>query len=175
MPTNDAPMQVSKTTARLIALLGSRDATGLRKYGQTLDRPDLSLEDWLQHMTEELLDAAGYAQAALRTLREGGGLQTVVETHPRPRITLTLEQIIDLAEFAGLNVAKDTEDDADTEYHVYNCPPEGVLNEGEPGDAGSRAHYEYVVVSGEYPDEGCVGLGPEVIPTGGHSPPVIAR
>ena len=58
--------QVSENTARLIGLLQHRDAVGREKYGVTLDRDDLSLSVWLQHMTEELLDGAGYAQAALR-------------------------------------------------------------------------------------------------------------
>ena len=62
--------EVSETTARLIDLLVARDQAGRAKYGTTLDRTDLSLDDWLQHMTEELLDAAGYAQAALRTHEE---------------------------------------------------------------------------------------------------------
>lgn len=64
----NAGADVSATTTRLIDLLRTRDAVGLSKYGVTLDRGDLSLADWLQHMTEELLDGAGYAQAALRQL-----------------------------------------------------------------------------------------------------------
>lgn len=56
----------SDTTNSLIELLARRDAHGKAKYGTSLDRSDLSLADWLQHMTEELLDAAGYAQAAKR-------------------------------------------------------------------------------------------------------------
>ena len=59
---------VSATTTALIDMLRQRDAAGLKKYGTTLDRTDLSLADWLQHMTEEMLDSAGYAQAALRVL-----------------------------------------------------------------------------------------------------------
>lgn len=64
--------QVSATTQRLIDLLIERDQAGLAKYGTTLDRTDLSHTDWLQHQTEELLDAAGYAQAAVRTYQEQG-------------------------------------------------------------------------------------------------------
>lgn len=64
--------QVSATTQRLIDLLIERDQAGLAKYGTTLDRTDLSHTEWLQHMTEEALDAAGYAQAAIRTYQEQG-------------------------------------------------------------------------------------------------------
>lgn len=59
--------QVSKTTQALIDLLVARDVAGLAKYGTTLDRTDLTRDQWLQHMAEELLDGAGYALAAKRT------------------------------------------------------------------------------------------------------------
>lgn len=62
--------QVSKTTAILLDKLAERDAAGLAKYGTTLDRRDLTSAQWLDHMTEEMLDAAGYAQALKRTLEE---------------------------------------------------------------------------------------------------------
>lgn len=56
----------SATTSELIRLLTERDAKGRAKYGTTLDRTDLTHAEWLQHMAEELLDAAGYALAARR-------------------------------------------------------------------------------------------------------------
>lgn len=59
---------ISDTTAQLIALLRQRDAAGLAKYGTTLDRTDLTPEQWLQHMAEEMLDGAGYALAAMREI-----------------------------------------------------------------------------------------------------------
>lgn len=62
--------QVSNTTQELIDLITQRDRAGREKYGTSLDRADLSLAEWLQHMTEELLDGAGYAQAALREFQQ---------------------------------------------------------------------------------------------------------
>lgn len=56
----------SKTTQALVDMLLQRDAAGRAKYGTTLDRTDLTHAQWLQHMVEELLDAAGYALAAKR-------------------------------------------------------------------------------------------------------------
>ena len=53
---------VSEVTRQLI----QRDRHGREKYGQTLDRTDLKLADWLQHQAEELMDGAGYALAAKR-------------------------------------------------------------------------------------------------------------
>lgn len=58
----------SKITKLLQAMLDERDATGLAKYLVTLDREDFTVEDWLEHQTQELLDGAGYAQCAKRDL-----------------------------------------------------------------------------------------------------------
>jgi hypothetical protein len=46
--------------AAVQADLEARAALGLRKYGVTLDRTDLTAAEWLQHLYEELLDAACY-------------------------------------------------------------------------------------------------------------------
>jgi hypothetical protein len=45
--------------------LKSRSAVGIRKYGVTLERADLSLRDWLQHAYEETLDQANYLKRAI--------------------------------------------------------------------------------------------------------------
>ena len=60
----------SDITEILCELLRKRDAVGLKKYGVTLDRKDLSVEEWLDHLTEELLDGSGYAQSAKREILE---------------------------------------------------------------------------------------------------------
>ncbi|HEY9143285.1 MAG TPA: hypothetical protein VIM90_04550 [Arenimonas sp.] len=44
-------------------MLIERSVVGLAKYGTTTERKDLSSRDWLQHLQEELLDAAVYVQA----------------------------------------------------------------------------------------------------------------
>ncbi|SEF82108.1 hypothetical protein [Halopseudomonas aestusnigri] len=46
-------------------LLLDRSLVGLKKYGVTTERDDLTLNEWLQHLLEELLDAANYVQAAM--------------------------------------------------------------------------------------------------------------
>lgn len=56
--------QASSITQSLVRQLLDRDAKGLSKYGKTLDRDDLTRDEWLQHLIEELLDAAGYAESA---------------------------------------------------------------------------------------------------------------
>ena len=39
-------------------LLLDRSLVGLKKYGVTTERNDLTINEWLQHLLEELLDAA---------------------------------------------------------------------------------------------------------------------
>lgn len=72
--------ECSEVTKTLIRQLIARDAHGKAKYGVTLDRKDLTPQQWLQHMTEELLDGAGYAQATLREIDEQ--LNVTVVTDP---------------------------------------------------------------------------------------------
>lgn len=40
-----------------------RSQAGLAKYGTTTERTDINLLGWLQHLQEELLDAAVYVEA----------------------------------------------------------------------------------------------------------------
>lgn len=42
-----------------------RSNVGIKKYGVTLDREDLSLRDWLQHAYEECLDQANYLKRSI--------------------------------------------------------------------------------------------------------------
>ena len=39
-----------------------RSNEGIRKYGTTLERDDLNVLDWLQHLQEELMDATLYIE-----------------------------------------------------------------------------------------------------------------
>lgn len=59
----------SSVTTEIVDSILSRDAHGQKKYGVSLDRPDLSVQQWLQHMCEELMDGAHYALAAKREYR----------------------------------------------------------------------------------------------------------
>jgi hypothetical protein len=54
--------------ARTCALLLSRSALGVRKYGTTLHDNPLSMREWLVHLRDELLDGALYAQRAIDEL-----------------------------------------------------------------------------------------------------------
>ena len=46
-----------------------RSAVGILKYGTTLDRTDLSLDNWLQHVQEELMDATLYIERLRREVK----------------------------------------------------------------------------------------------------------
>lgn len=45
-----------------------RSQVGLDKYGTTTERDDIDLAGWLQHLQEELLDAAVYIERIKREL-----------------------------------------------------------------------------------------------------------
>ena len=51
---------MSKLLDELISEFESREQRGFQKYGTTMDRQDLSLEEWLQHFKEELMDGLLY-------------------------------------------------------------------------------------------------------------------
>src|SRR6185436_7506804 len=75
-------------------------------------------------------------------------------------LILTVQQIIDLADFAGIplqqNGVSDL-DDLETEIVIADCPNGGVL-----GDDGSQEHYSKVAYYYDYPEEGVQPLGPKI-------------
>lgn len=75
---------------------------------------------------------------------------------PIPTITLTVEQIKNLAEFAGLRVKdKLTEEDKETEITITTCPKQGILDDDE-----SIIHCKHIAYLEEYPEEGVCPLDP---------------
>lgn len=53
---------MSKIEEQVIDQIRDRAAKGKIKYGVTLERTDLTFLEWLQHLQEELLDAACYVE-----------------------------------------------------------------------------------------------------------------
>lgn len=49
-----------KIVLQVMEDLNSRSRVGIEKYNTTLERTDLELKDWLQHLLEELMDATLY-------------------------------------------------------------------------------------------------------------------
>lgn len=48
--------------ASVIKLFAKRSEVGIKKYGVTLDRTDLSVLDWITHAQEELMDGILYLE-----------------------------------------------------------------------------------------------------------------
>jgi len=65
MTTSPDPI-VERVRAELLA----RSVAGRAKYGVGLDRSDLSRRQWLQHLKEELLDAACYVERLIEETPE---------------------------------------------------------------------------------------------------------
>ena len=53
---------MSQLLAKVFAEFIEREERGVKKYGTTMDRNDLSLSEWIQHLKEELLDAILYLE-----------------------------------------------------------------------------------------------------------------
>lgn len=53
---------LDKNVGNVVELLTSRMEVGFKKYGVTTERTDIVLLGWLQHLQEELLDAAVYIE-----------------------------------------------------------------------------------------------------------------
>lgn len=62
------PLPPSGVIQSNIDALTQREELGRQKYGQDLDRTDLSHTDLLQHAREEMLDGANYLAAAIQRL-----------------------------------------------------------------------------------------------------------
>lgn len=53
---------MDKYVEQVIDKYKQRSETGIKKYGTTLERKDLNLLDWLNHLQEELMDASLYVE-----------------------------------------------------------------------------------------------------------------
>jgi len=60
--TIDEPMQKDKHVQAVKEKFEERSQTGIRKYNTTLEREDLNIVDWLNHLQEELMDATLYVE-----------------------------------------------------------------------------------------------------------------
>lgn len=52
----------------VINKMATRSETGIKKYGTTLDRKDLTPIEWMRHFQEECMDAALYAERWIRDM-----------------------------------------------------------------------------------------------------------
>jgi hypothetical protein len=63
----------SETLKSVIKDLTDRERVGFQKYGTTVDRNDLSEQEWLQHAYEEMLDAAMYLNKIMSLRKNQNG------------------------------------------------------------------------------------------------------
>lgn len=80
------------TTEQLAAMLRERHDRGLAKYGTTVDRTDLTTEEWAQHAIEEMLDGAAYLMRLKATLPEAIRRLEADNRELRDRLAVALRQ-----------------------------------------------------------------------------------
>lgn len=56
------------TDARVCKDIADRQAMGIRKYGATVEKNNLTVRQWLEHQYQELLDAAIYCKRAMEEI-----------------------------------------------------------------------------------------------------------
>lgn len=67
---------IDNIVERVVSLFRSRSQRGIEKYGTTLDKNQLSNREWLQHLQEELMDAALYVEKIKSIIDEQEGTKT---------------------------------------------------------------------------------------------------
>ena len=60
---------IDKNVENIREMLYNRMKTGYQKYGVTTERTDIDLMGWLQHLQEELLDAAVYIERLKKEIK----------------------------------------------------------------------------------------------------------
>jgi hypothetical protein len=65
---NDDGMEKDTVVLSVIRSFQERSRAGQLKYGTTLDRTDLTPQQWAQHMQEELMDAILYLERLKREI-----------------------------------------------------------------------------------------------------------
>ena len=59
---------MDKIVHQVIIKYLERSYQGQQKYGTTLDRNDLLMRDWMQHLQEELMDASLYLEKLMTVI-----------------------------------------------------------------------------------------------------------
>lgn len=57
-----------------------RSNVGIKKYGVTLDRNDLSLLDWLEHAKQEQMDSVLYLEKIIQELKKS---KSILKDYPQ--------------------------------------------------------------------------------------------
>lgn len=97
-----------------------RSQVGLTKYGTTTERTDIDFVGWLDHMQQELMDGAIYAQAAMAAHADTGTLeQEVRQVRARlARVEGERDELLAVVQTA-YEVATDHDDSLPFDWGVY--------------------------------------------------------
>lgn len=60
--TSTANVVVDSVVETVVSKFRQRSSVGIKKYNTTMDRNDLSTEQWITHLQEELMDATIYLE-----------------------------------------------------------------------------------------------------------------
>ena len=60
---------IDQNVEEVRAMLAARAIVGFKKYDCTTERQDLTTEQWLQHLQDELMDACVYVQRLKKDLK----------------------------------------------------------------------------------------------------------
>lgn len=82
-------VRLSRIEEKVIFKMRKRAVSGKAKYGVTMERDDLTIEQWLIHLQEELMDASIYVQ---RLIEEVDSMQRM------PHIDQDIVDAIDACE-----------------------------------------------------------------------------
>ena len=77
---------MDKIVHQLIIKYLNRSYEGQKKYGTTLDRNDLVLRDWMQHLQEELMDASLYIEKLMTVIDQLEEADS--KSEPKPNKTI---------------------------------------------------------------------------------------
>lgn len=66
----DCDEELDSVVSSVINKYTERAKIGKAKYGKTLDRKDLNIDEWLTHLQEELMDATLYIEKVKQELIE---------------------------------------------------------------------------------------------------------
>ena len=67
---------IDNVVEKVIKLFRKRSKRGIEKYGVTLEQNELSNVEWLQHLQEELMDAALYVERLKQAIDESREINT---------------------------------------------------------------------------------------------------
>ena len=82
--TNDKlDIQEDTIVQSVIDQFFQRSQVGIKKYNTTLDRNDLSLHEWLEHLKQELMDATLYIQKLQKEIVDSGKEKNTQDIHSR--------------------------------------------------------------------------------------------